>query len=355
MSVAEVSRNAVAVVLIAVAIVVGVLMLWALRDMWLLVFGAVLIAVGVRGAADAIRDRTKLNEGLSLAIVALAILAILVGLVALLGAQISAQIGQIVARAPEGWERLQNWIATLPLGPQMVSELQSGLSGQGAGSLLTQFGSRATSMAATIGGAMLDLFLVLVAAAFFATDPRTYREGLLKLMPRDRHAEIRQAMNESSAALRKWLLGALFSMSVMVALVTTGLLLIGVPAALALGVLTGLAQFVPLIGPIIAAVPGILLALTVSPETALWAALIYFGASQLEANLLTPLIQKRAVSLPPALTLFAVIAGGLLFGPLGIVLATPLIVVAMVFVVRFWVRQTLNQHAETPGGGPAKG
>jgi predicted PurR-regulated permease PerM len=108
---------------------------------------------------------------------------------------------------------------------------------------------------------------------------------------------------------------------------------------------------VPLIGPVLAAAPGILLALTAGPETALWTTLLYFLSSQVEANFITPIVQQKAVSLPPALLLFGVIAGALLLGPLGALFATPLIVVISVFVVIFYVRGVLGDDTVTAPGG----
>src|SRR5690606_34178298 len=94
---------------------------------------------------------------------------------------------------------------------------------------------------------------------------------------------------------------------------------------------------------------------TVSPQTALWTALAYLIASQLEANLIYPVIQKRAVSMSPALTLFAILAMGALFGPLGIVLATPLLVVISIFVIKLYVNKVLGDSRPAPGEGRGDG
>ena len=122
-----------------------------------------------------------------------------------------------------------------------------------------------------------------------------------------------------------------------------------VPAALALALLAGLAQFVPLIGPIVAAIPALLIALAEGWQIALWTLLLYVAIQQVESNLITPLVQRQAVALPPAITLFAVVAFGVLFGPLGILFATPLAVVAFVAVKELWVRDTLGEPTEVPG------
>ncbi|HET9199563.1 MAG TPA: AI-2E family transporter, partial [Dehalococcoidia bacterium] len=123
------------------------------------------------------------------------------------------------------------------------------------------------------------------------------------------------------------------------------------PAALALALLAGLAQFVPLIGPIVAAVPALLIALSEGWQIVLWTLMLYVAIQQVESNVITPLVQRQAVSLPPAVTLFAVVAFGLLFGPLGLLVAPPLAVVALVAVKKLWVRETLGEPTEVPGEG----
>lgn len=128
-----------------------------------------------------------------------------------------------------------------------------------------------------------------------------------------------------------------------------GLWALGVPAALGLAIIATLLDFVPLVGPIAAAVPAILLALTVDPRTGLLTTLLYLVVQQIEGNLLQPLVQQRAVELPPALLLFALIGAGLLFGVLGVLLAAPLTVVIFVLVKRLYVRETLGEDTDVPG------
>jgi predicted PurR-regulated permease PerM len=111
----------------------------------------------------------------------------------------------------------------------------------------------------------------------------------------------------------------------------------------------GLAEFVPLIGPIVAAIPAILIALAAGWEMALWTLLLYVAVQQLESNVITPLVQRQAVELPPAVTVFAVVAFGLLFGWVGVLFATPLAVVVFVATKKLWVRDTLGERTELPG------
>jgi predicted PurR-regulated permease PerM len=128
-----------------------------------------------------------------------------------------------------------------------------------------------------------------------------------------------------------------------------GLWAIGVPAALALALLAALAEFVPLVGPVVSAIPALLIALSDSWQTALGTLLLYVAIQQIESNLIMPLVQRRVVSIPPAVTLFAVVAFGLLFGSLGVLFATPLAVVVFVAVKKLWVRETLGEPADLPG------
>nr|WP_018148313.1 AI-2E family transporter [Henriciella marina] len=131
-------------------------------------------------------------------------------------------------------------------------------------------------------------------------------------------------------------------MTVVGLLTWLGLTLIGVPAATALGIFAFVAQFVPIVGPIIAAVPGILAASSVSPETALWAAGVYLLVQQLESNVITPYVQQRVVSLPMVLTMFSVVTFSALLGFVGMLFATPLAVVVFVMVKMLYVEDMLG-------------
>ncbi|MFC3128985.1 AI-2E family transporter [Coralloluteibacterium stylophorae] len=158
-----------------------------------------------------------------------------------------------------------------------------------------------------------------------------------------------EALADSGRALRLWLGGQAVAMLAVGVLTGLGLWALGVPAALGLAIIATLLDFVPLVGPIAAAVPAILLALTVDPRTGLLTTLLYLVVQQIEGNLLQPLVQQRAVELPPALLLFALIGAGLLFGVLGVLLAAPLTVVIFVLVKRLYVRETLGEDTDVPG------
>lgn len=127
-------------------------------------------------------------------------------------------------------------------------------------------------------------------------------------------------------------------------LTTVGLWIAGVPLAIPLGILSMILDFVPFIGPLLAAIPGILVAFSQGPEVAVYAALVYFGVQFVEGNVLMPMAQKWAVHMPPVLGLLSIVAFGLVFGVMGVLFAMPLTVVTMVLVQRLWID---NEEAPT--------
>jgi predicted PurR-regulated permease PerM len=191
--------------------------------------------------------------------------------------------------------------------------------------------------------------LVIVGGIYLAAQPKLYRSGLLKLFPAGSRDRIDQALDDCWTALRLWLAGRLVSMVFIGLLTGVGLWLIGIPGALALGIVAFILEFVPFVGPIIAAVPALVLALAFDPVKALWVALLYLGIQQLEGNVIEPIVQQRAVDLPPALLLFAIVAGALVFGPTGVIFAAPLTVVLFVLVKRLYVREALGTATAIPG------
>ena len=200
-----------------------------------------------------------------------------------------------------------------------------------------------------VGNGIAEVLVVLFGGIFLAAQPRFYKTGAIKLIPSSRRPVVSEAMDESERALRLWLKGQLIAMIAVGSLTGLGLWLLGMPSALVLGLLAGILEFIPFAGPIIASIPAILLALAVSPDMALWVVLLYVIVQQLEGNLLQPMIQQYAVDLPGVILLFSLIAFGMLFGTLGVILAAPLSVVSYVLVKRLYVRETLGTKTPIPG------
>ena len=169
------------------------------------------------------------------------------------------------------------------------------------------------------------------------------------MIPPARRALVAEAMEESDRALRLWLKGQLWAMVLIFAMTWLGLHLLGVPSALVLALISGALEFIPYAGAITSAIPAIMVALVQGPELALWVVGLYVVVHHVEAYVVQPLIQQFAVEIPAVITLFALLAFGLMFGFLGILLAAPLAVVSYVLVKRLYVIETLDTPTPIPG------
>ena len=324
---------------LAVLLLVGLaLLLVKLTGVLILIFAAILIAVVLRAASDPFRA-FGIPETLSVLLGLIALLAILALLGWLFGAELGAEVENLFQRLPEAFEAARAWVATLPFGDSILSFTPD----------IERYASQALGVAFGAVGVLTNLVLVFISALYLAISPETYAIGIERLFPKAQSERIGDALRASGVALKKYLLGQLFTMTIVGLMVGIGLSYVGVPSAAALGLIVGLSNFIPLIGPFIGAVPGILLALAQSPELALWAAGVYFVAQQLEGNVLTPIVQRQAVSIPPALLLFALAALGALFGTMGVILAAPLAVVIYTLVTMLWSRDTLGHDVTVPG------
>jgi predicted PurR-regulated permease PerM len=246
---------------------------------------------------------------------------------------------------PAAVERFQGWLEGSQLG-RMAVDLAKKSSGDGL-----PLGNAGLAVGALLGG-VGNLLLILFVGIYLAADPRLYRDGALRLLPPTRRPQVGRALNDAGTALKKWLVAQIIVMAAVGLMTGIGLALLGVPLSLSLGLLAGVLEFVPVVGPIVSAVPGVLLGFSQGPETAFYVLLLYIAVQQVESNLLTPLIQRWAVELPPVIALLSIVACGLLFGVLGVIFATPVAVVVMAMVQHLYVEDTLeNGRGNGRGGG----
>jgi predicted PurR-regulated permease PerM len=271
------------------------------------------------------------------------VLGSILALITLFGAQIGGQIETLRNTLPDAWRELEKRIGNFGFGDQF-ERLMANITTPG-GSSLSSFGRTLLS----IGSGIADLVIVIFAGIYLAAQPNFYRAGAIKLVPPRRRKVAAEAMLESERALRLWLKGQAIAMLVVGVLTGAGLWLIGMPSALVLGLIAGLLEFIPFAGPIIAAIPAVMLALVIGPEMVIWVALLYLAIQQLEGTLLAPMIQQYAVDLPGVVLLFSLIGFGILFGTLGVILAAPLAVVTLVLVKRLYVIETLDTQTPIPG------
>ena len=211
---------------------------------------------------------------------------------------------------------------------------------EGMGSARRYLFSFITSTFAVLGGVLF----VLVMAIYVAADPKLYHDGLMHLFPRPARRRAGEVLTAVATALRKWLLTQLIAMLV-IGVVTTGVLMaLGVPAAVPLGILAGLLEFIPMIGPIMSAVPAVAMGFVDSPEKALWVAVAYTAIQFAENHLLIPILMKEGVDIPPALTIIAIALMGLVFGFLGMLVAVPMLAAVMVVVKMLYVEDVVGDQ-----------
>ena len=218
-----------------------------------------------------------------------------------------------------------------------------------------------TSTVEVVGGLLLILFLSI----YFAAEPDLYRAGLLSLLPAKKRPHGAVVMDRVAVVLRRWLVTQLIAMVVMGTVSTIMLLIFQVKAAFALGVLAGLFEFIPTIGPILSALPGIAMAFLDSPDKAIYVAFAYWGMQFLESHILIPLLMKQGVKLPPAVTVITQTLLALVFGFMGLMVAVPLLATVIVFVQMFyverlpvegtWTYPAFNPDLDEPLEGAARG
>jgi predicted PurR-regulated permease PerM len=313
------------------------LLVWMLSDVLLLIFVGLLLGIALDALATPVARRTPLPRKLTLVLVALMLVTGLGAFAAVIVPRAVGQIDQlwnVVAEAVEaagdtvtswGWPDVELDDAS-DISQGRLLEVMQGIVGQLAEITMTAIGF--------VG----DLFVATAIGLFIAFDPAVYRRGFLALVP-SRKRDWDAAITETGRALRWWFLGQLVSMIVLGVTVSLGLMLLGVELWLSLGLLTGLFTFVPILGPIIAGAPILLVSFTESTDVGLSVLVFYLLVQNVEGNFLVPYIQHRAVHLPPALLLAAMVVLGALFGLPGFILAAPLTVVGLVLVKKIYLEK----------------
>jgi predicted PurR-regulated permease PerM len=315
---------------ILIVTLAGLVIAWKLAALLLLAFAAFLVAQILRSVATPIARLRQPSRTLAALGVILLVPSVGVIVISLVGAQARGQIITLSARIPVAWrtlaENMHGYGLSLP-SPEQIGGLMVGRSGLG---VLAQIAGGAF-------GLLAGIMLVLVGGIYLALQPNLYRRGLLALVPRRLLTQAEAMMDEAGQALRHWLVGQLATMVLVGTMTGTGAYLIGLPSAVALGIIAALLEFVPYAGPVATAVPALLLALPFGAHTILLTILLLIVVQTAEGYFLTPLIQRRAVSLPPALTLFAVFAMGILFGSLGVLLAAPVMVCTLIAIRHLYI------------------
>jgi predicted PurR-regulated permease PerM len=320
--------------LIVVAVAVTPVVIWYLSGVVLIAFGAVILAMLVRLGAQPFIRWLSAPEPLALCISGLFILLVIGGAAYLFGSRITHEFHDVLLRAESASTTIQGWLKNSDFGNFLISHAAG--SDVSVTGILSGFLKLSTNF-------LEALVIMVISAAYLAAQPRVYRDGLIWLFPPRAHAHVAAIIDGVGEALRLWLLGQLFEMVLIGVLSTFAVWIIGVPSSFALGLIAGVGEFIPYLGPLLAAIPALLVAITKSPEATLWTALAYLVIHQVESNLVAPLVQRRMVLIPPAVMLLGIVSITYLFGSVAIIFAAPIVVVIFAAVNLIYVRDTLGE------------
>lgn len=334
---------------VALAATLGgvVLLVWAVigaRDILLITLSAVLFAVLLDGGVRGVRTALWLPRWFVLLSLWLLLAAVLTGGAWLLAPRAAADLDLLAERMPAAMEEIDHRLQDTAVGRELVEQLADVWDS----STLEETARRFLGVFSSVVGATSAVLVVLVLGMFIASEPDTYVGGAIRLLPpaaRQRGAEV---ASELGHALRWWLVGRFLSMLVVFIVTWVGLYVMDVPLTFLLAFIAGLFSFVPTFGPVASAVPAVLVGLSAGLEQALWVGLLYLGIQMVESYGITPFIERRAVRVPPALLVVFQLVMGVFAGVLGVLLATPILVVLMVLVGMLYVEDRLGEQANLP-------
>lgn len=305
-------------------------------NLLILAFGSMLGAIVIHAIADLYRDHLRLFPRPALAAAMLTSLGALAFLGWLFGVQFRGQVSLLIIRLPGLLDQLAAWTAQGPVGAKVVDAVRAAFAGS---RVARDIGGLVTGA----GELVLNTLLVLIGAVFFAADPKVYERGFLFLIPPRARPAAEDALFDVGGTLKLWLRAQLIQMTTMGVLVGLGLWWGGVPSAAALGLLTGLSEFVPYVGPIAAMLPALGLAATAGTTPVLWTLGTFAAVRLLQTNFITPFVTARVVAIPPAVTLFVIIGIGYVFGVFGLFFSAALLVVIYTLVRSLYLREALGE------------
>jgi predicted PurR-regulated permease PerM len=322
------------VYLVVVAAVV--LAIWRATNLLILAFGAMLGALVIHAVAGLYADHLRFARRPALTAGYVTVLAVIGFLGWLFGVAFREQVNLLVTALPGLLDQLAAWASQSPVGAKIVDAVRQAYAGsrvaQDVGGLVTGGGEL-----------LLNCLLLLVGALFFAADPKVYERGFLLLIPPPKRPAFEDALFDVGRTLQLWLRSSLILMTSMGVMIGIGLWLSGVPSAAALGLLAGLSEFIPYVGPTAAMIPALGLAATKGHGALIGTLVTYAVVRLIQTNFITPYVQKRVISIPPAITVFAIIGVGVVFGIFGLFFSAALLVVFFTLVRSLYLREVLGE------------
>ncbi len=376
---------------LVVAMYMTLRLLWFANALVITAFLGTLFGLAVSSGADRLA-RWRIPRGIGAATIVIGFFALLVGFGAWMAPTLREQGAVLRVKLPQAVDRVEEWVnrhqtgllasafrlpgpagadsaavsrdsaataasdtsARVAGAPSATETLRQRLGGQLAGMTRYLFPFLSSTLAAFTG-----LLIIVFLSIYIGADAETYHRGLMHLFPAPARTRAGEVLSAVATVLRKWLVTQLIAMLVIGAVTTIALSILQVKAAFALGLLAGLFEFIPTVGPILSAVPAIAMAFLDSPEKALTVTAVYIGIQFLENHILIPMLMRGGLDLPPALTILGQALFTLLFGFLGLMVAVPAIAAIVVVVQMLYVEDVVGDDMgdvlddELETGGPA--
>ncbi|MBK0377853.1 AI-2E family transporter [Mucilaginibacter segetis] len=318
-------------------IIIILLLFKTLFSVVLLTLAGILMAIYFHGLAGLLHRWLHLPYKVSVLLSVLLNFILLAGFFWFVGARLQDQVTQLSETLPRTISHAKDWLKQYPAGDKVAEYLNSSGDTGKSVSILKKFFSSSF-------GILSDVYIILLLGLFFTASPKVYKKGVIRLLPPQAKEKGDQIMDKMHRVLKDWIKGQLFGFMFIAVLTAIGLWIMGMPLILTLALIAGLMNFIPNFGPIIALVPALLLALMQGTDTALLVFGLYTGIQVVQSAVTQPLIQKKMVSMPPALVIFGQVAMGLLSGFWGVLLATPVIAVLMTLVDQLYIKQQHDDH-----------
>ncbi|MFD0793445.1 AI-2E family transporter [Mucilaginibacter litoreus] len=317
-------------------LVVVLLLVRATFNVFMMMLAASLIALYFHGLADLIERKTKLGQRWSMTISIAGSFLLLLALMFLVGSKVQSQVEQLSSNFPSMVEEAKGRLNESAVGRKVLEQFSGDNAKKVAGPARQFFSSTF--------GVLGDLYVILFLGIFFTASPGIYKKGIIALVPADSETAAEDILDKLGNKLKNWLKGKIFAMAVVAVLTAISLAIVGVPMIFALALIAGVLNFIPNFGPIMAMVPAVLIGLSQGTDTALLIVGLYILIQVIESNFITPLVQNKLVSIPPAMIIAGQLIVGSLTGYLGIILATPLVLIVMVLVQELYIKKKRSMN-----------
>jgi predicted PurR-regulated permease PerM len=335
------------------AFAVSLYILWEIRQVLLLVFAAVVFAVALNRVVRWLHQR-GVKRGHAIALTVISLLLIVIILFALIGPSFAKQLEQLIGLVPTLLDRLRDWLNSLQtwVPAQLLDVRNLGNLIPRLQPVITQLLGNAYTWFSDFLAILLNLFLVIVLTIMLLANPAPYRRGFILLFPAFYRRRADEIIGECETTLVGWMTATLIDMAAIGVVSFIGLLILGVPLALANALLAGLLEFIPNVGPVLSVIPPMAVALVDAPWKSVAVLILYLLIQQFEAYLLVPFVMKQHVSLLPAVTLLSVVVFGTFFGFAGVFLSVPLVIVFKIWLQELLIKDVLNNWHKSDKENP---